>query len=118
MVPPPSTKADTSLIEAYRARGLRVDETAPDVSIIRAGALMQEAIKGGNYQLALEWCESVLQRYKSHPEFLKAKASLSLMRACLKKGVKSSRGESSIHSKPRSLTTPGSVARVVTLRNI
>ena len=28
--------------------------------------------------LALEWCETVLQRYKSHPEFLRAKASLLL----------------------------------------
>jgi tetratricopeptide (TPR) repeat protein len=49
------------------------------VSITRARTLMQEAVKGGNYHLALEWCETVLQRYKSHPEFLRAKASLLLM---------------------------------------
>jgi len=29
--------------------------------------LMQEAMKTGNYQLALEWCELVLARYPSHP---------------------------------------------------
>jgi len=79
LVPPPSTPADKTLIEAYRARGLRVDEGAPDVSLTRAGEQMQEASKAGNYQLALEWCEVVLARYKSHPEFLKAKASLLLM---------------------------------------
>jgi tetratricopeptide (TPR) repeat protein len=79
VVPPPPTQADASLIEAYRARGLRVDESAPEVSITRARTLMQEAVKGGNYHLALEWCEAVLQRYKSHPEFLRAKASLLLM---------------------------------------
>lgn len=79
VVPPPPTAADKSLVEAYRARGLRVDESAPEVSITRARTLMQEAVKGGNYQLALEWCETVLQRYKSHPEFLRAKASLLLM---------------------------------------
>lgn len=79
VVPPPPTPADASLVEAYRARGLRVEESAPEVSIVRARGLMQEAIKGGNYQLALEWCETVLQRYKSHPEFLRAKASLLLM---------------------------------------
>jgi hypothetical protein len=79
VVPPPPTAADASLIEAYRARGLRVDDTAPEVSISRARTLMQEAMKGGNYSLALEWCETVLQRYKSHPEFLRAKASLLLM---------------------------------------
>ena len=79
VVPPPPNRADTSLIEAYRARGLRIDEDAPEVSISRARTLMQDAIKGGNYQLGLEWCETVLARYKSHPEFLRAKASLLLM---------------------------------------
>ncbi len=79
VVPPPPTKADATLVEAYRARGLRIDENAPEVSITRASSLMQEAIKGGNYSLALEWCETVLQRYKSHPEFLRAKASILLM---------------------------------------
>ena len=79
LVPPPPNRADVALIEAYRARGLRIDEDAPEVSISRARTLMQEATKSGNYDLALEWCETVLQRYKSHPEFLRAKASLLLM---------------------------------------
>lgn len=79
VVPPPPTAADASLIEAYRSRGLRIDDAAPEVSITRARALMQEAIKAGNWALALEWCETVLQRYKAHPEFLRAKASLLLM---------------------------------------
>lgn len=79
VVPPPPTAADASLIEAYRARGLRIDDSAPEVSLTRARTLMQDAMKQGNYSLALEWCESVLQRYKSHPEFLRAKASLLLM---------------------------------------
>lgn len=79
VIPPPPTKADQVLIDAYRARGLRVDEEAPDVSITRARTLMQDAIKAGTYELALEWCETVLQRYKSHPEFLRAKASVLLL---------------------------------------
>jgi hypothetical protein len=79
VVPPPPTAADSSLIEAYRARGLRIDDAAPEVSISRARANMQEAIRSGNYALGLEWCETVLQRYKSHPEFLRAKGSLLLM---------------------------------------
>ena len=33
----------------------------------------------GNYQIALEWCQLVLARYPSHPEFLRAKASILLM---------------------------------------
>jgi hypothetical protein len=79
VVPPPPSRADQALIEAYRARGLSIDERAPEVSITRAKTLMQDALKGGNYQLALEWCETVLSRYRSHPEFLRAKASILLL---------------------------------------
>ena len=79
LVPPPPSPADKSLIEAYRARGLSIDEQAPEVSITRARTLMEQASREGNYQLALEWCEAVLARYKSHPEFLRAKGSLLLM---------------------------------------
>jgi tetratricopeptide (TPR) repeat protein len=78
LVPPPGP-ADAALVEAYRARGLKIDESMPDVSLVRVRGLMQEATKEGNYPLALEWCETVLQRYKSHPEFMRAKASLLLM---------------------------------------
>jgi hypothetical protein len=79
LVPPPPTLADKTLIEAYRERGLRVNQDAPEVSITRSRTLMQEAIAAGNYQLALEWCELVLARYRSHPEFLRAKASILLL---------------------------------------
>jgi tetratricopeptide (TPR) repeat protein len=78
-VPPPPTPADRALVEAYRGRGLRIDEGTPDVSLVRARAGVQESIKGGNYALALEWVELVLARYPSHPEFLRAKASILLM---------------------------------------
>ena len=79
LVPPPPTPADRALVEAYRARGLRIDEATPDVSLVRSRAGVQESIKGGNYALALEWVELVLARYPSHPEFLRAKASILLM---------------------------------------
>jgi hypothetical protein len=79
LVMPPPSPADATLVEAYRARGLRVDDTKPEVSLVRVRSLMQEATKAGNYPLALEWCQAVLQRYPSHPEFLRAKASLLLM---------------------------------------
>jgi len=78
-VPPPPTPADKSLIEAYRERGLRVEEGAPDVSVVTARERAQEAIKAGNYALALEWAELVLARYPSHPEFLRMKASVLLL---------------------------------------
>ena len=100
LVPPPPTPADNALIEAYRARGLRVDDAAPEVSITRARALMQEATKAGNYALALEWCETVLQRYKSHPEFLRAKASLLLMVGEREKAIEVYEQVESIESEP------------------
>ncbi len=79
LVPPPPTRADESLIQAYRERGLSVDDSAAEVSLTRARTMVHDAMKEGNYQLALEWCELVLARYKSHPEFLRAKASILLM---------------------------------------
>lgn len=79
LVPPPPSGADKTLDEAYRQRGLRVNTDAPEVSLTRARTLMQEAMKTGNYQLALEWCELVLARYPSHPETLRAKGSILLL---------------------------------------
>jgi hypothetical protein len=100
LVPPPPTPADTSLVQAYRARGLRVDEGAPEVSIVRARDLMEQATKAGNYGLALEWCETVLQRYKSHPEFLRAKASLLLMMGEREKAIETYEQVEQIESDP------------------
>jgi len=100
LVPPPPTKADDALVEAYRARGLRIDDSAPEVSIIKARALMQDAMKAGNYALALEWAETVLQRYKSHPEFLRAKASLLLMMGEREKAIEIYEQVESIESDP------------------
>jgi tetratricopeptide (TPR) repeat protein len=100
VVPPAPSKADTALIEAYRARGLRIDEDAPEVSITRARALMQDAIKGGNYAQALEWCETVLARYKSHPEFLRAKASILLMMGEREKAIEVYEQAESVESDP------------------
>ena len=79
LVPPPPTAADKTLDDAYRQRGLRVNPDAPEVSLTRARTTMQEALAGGNYDLALEWCELILARYPSHPETLRAKGSILLL---------------------------------------
>jgi hypothetical protein len=100
VVPPPPGPADASLIEAYRARGLKIDDSAPEVSLTRVRALMQQAIQEGNYSVALEWCETVLQRYKSHPEFLRAKASLLLMMGEREKAIEIYEQAETIESDP------------------
>jgi hypothetical protein len=79
LVPPPPSLADTTLDQAYRERGLRVNPDAPELSLTGARTRMQAALAEGNYQLALEWCELVLARYPSHPETLRAKGSILLM---------------------------------------
>lgn len=100
VVPPPPSTADKALIEAYRARGLSIDEQAPEVSITRARTLMEQASREGNYQLALEWCEAVLARYKSHPEFLRAKGSLLLMMGEREKAIEVYEQVEAIESDP------------------
>lgn len=79
LVPPAPSSADAVLDEAYRERGLRVNPDAPEVSLSKARTLMQEALAGGNYQLALEYCSLILDRYPSHPETLRAKGSILLL---------------------------------------
>lgn len=79
LVPPPPTAADNALVDAYKARGLRINDDEAAVSIAQANERMREAIQTGNYGLALEWAELVLARYPSHPQFLRAKASLLLL---------------------------------------
>ena len=74
LVPPPPSLADEVLVDAYRKRGLKLNSKAADISLTRARTLMEGALKQGNYQIALEWCQLVLARYPSHPEFLRAKS--------------------------------------------
>lgn len=101
VVVPPPVPADATLIEAYRSKGFKVDESAPAVSLVRVRALMQEATKEGNYPLALEWCDAALQRYPSHPEFMRAKASLLLMMGEREKAIELYEQTEAIESDPQ-----------------
>lgn len=100
LLPPPPGAGDAALVEAYRARGLKVDDRAADISLSRAFELVQEASRAGNHGLALRWCEVVLQRYPSHPEFLRAKASLLLLLGEKDKAVETYEKAEGIESNP------------------
>lgn len=100
LVPPPPVAADKSLTEAYRERGLKVNESAPDVSVSRSRSLMQEAIRNANYSLALEYAEMVLSRYPSHPEFLRAKGSILLLMGEREKAIEIWEKSEEIESDP------------------
>lgn len=79
VLPPTPVPADGTLSQAYREKGLKENAEQPDVSISRSQVLVQDAIAGGNYALALQYIEAVLQRYPSHPVFLRAKGSVLLL---------------------------------------
>ena len=100
LVPPPPTLADDVLDEAYRERGLRVDLEAPEVSITAGRTRMQAALTDGNYQLALEWCELILDRYPSHPETLRAKGSILLLLGEREKAIQVYEAVEEIESDP------------------
>ena len=101
MVPPKPSIADKSLVEAYRSRGLRVNDDAPDVSVTGARTELETAIKAGNYQVALEWCELVLARYPSHPGFLRAKGSILLLMGEREKAIEVYEAVEEIESDPQ-----------------
>lgn len=101
LVPPPPTSADDTLVEAYRERGLRVDPDAAEVSLSGARTKMQAALAEGNYQLALEWCALVLDRYPSHPETLRAKGSILLLMGERDKAIEVYETAEEIESDPQ-----------------
>ncbi len=100
LVPPPPTAADKALEDAYKSRGLRINDTGAAVSIAKANEQMRKAIQEGNYALALEWCEMILARYPSHPRTLRAKASLLLLMGERKKAIEIYEQVENIESDP------------------
>ncbi|MEO1174249.1 MAG: tetratricopeptide repeat protein, partial [Myxococcota bacterium] len=76
------------------------DLRRPEVSPIRAKQKLSEALETGNYGLALEWCETVLARYPSHPEFLRAKASVLLLMGEREKAIEFYERAEEVESSP------------------
>ena len=92
--------ADKSLSDAYRERGLKENAQAPDVSISRSKEQLQNALRTGNYAVALEVCDAVLARYPSHPEFLRAKGSVVLLMGEREKAIEIYEKAEEIESDP------------------
>lgn len=78
LVPLPPTSADKALVDAYVKSGQPVNTQAPQISIVKTHATVQQLVKQGNYSLALEYVAQVLERYPNHPETLRIKGSLLL----------------------------------------
>ncbi len=100
LLPPPPVAADRPLEEAYRARGLKVEESAAAISISQARSRMQQALEAGDHGLALQWCELALARYPSHPELLRARGSILLLMGEREKAIQTWEAAEEIESDP------------------
>jgi hypothetical protein len=78
LVPLAPTSADKSLEESYVKGGKTLSQKAQPVSIVKTQAMVKKLVKQGNYSLALEYVDQLLQRYPQHVESLRAKGSILL----------------------------------------
>lgn len=78
LVPLAPTDADKTVEDAYVKSGRAVIKKAKPVSIVKTRAMVQNLVRQGNFSLALEYVEQVLQRYPQHAESLRLKGSLLL----------------------------------------
>jgi hypothetical protein len=78
LVPLAPTSADKALEESYVKSGNPVVQKSQPVSIVKTQAMIKKLVKQGNYSLALEYVDQLLQRYPQHVESLRAKGSILL----------------------------------------
>lgn len=78
LAPLAPTAADKGLEDAYAKSGKEVVAKAAPVSIVKTQAMVKKLVKQGNYSLALEYVDQLLQKYPQHVESLRAKGSILL----------------------------------------
>lgn len=78
LAPLAPTAADTALEDAYVKGGKQVVAKAAPVSIVKTQAMVKKLVKQGNFSLALEYVDQLLQKYPQHVESLRAKGSILL----------------------------------------
>ncbi|WP_141733982.1 tetratricopeptide repeat protein [Oligoflexus tunisiensis] len=81
VLPAPSSTDTGHLVmhNAYISKGFQENPKAPEISLSQARIKLDEAVKLNNHGLALQIIERTLDRYPSHPEFLRAKGSVLLL---------------------------------------
>lgn len=82
LVIPVPTASDTSHVvmhNAYISKGMTENSKAPEVSLSKGRAMLDDAIRARNYALALQIVEKILARYPSHAEFMRSKGSILLL---------------------------------------
>ena len=78
LVPLAPSDADKSLEENYVKSGKTLVQKSQPVSIVKTQAMIKKLVKQGNYSVALEFVDQLLQRYPQHVESLRAKGSILL----------------------------------------
>jgi len=78
LVPLAPGASDKTMEEAYIKSGKTVVQKAQPVSIVKTQATVKKLVKQGNYSLALEYLDQLLQKYPQHVESLRAKGSILL----------------------------------------
>ncbi|MBP6218316.1 MAG: hypothetical protein KA436_07000 [Oligoflexales bacterium] len=76
--PLPPTAADKGLEDAYSKEGKAINRKGKPVSILASHEKIKSLADSGNYELALQYAEQVLERYPNHVQTLRAKGSLLL----------------------------------------
>lgn len=84
LLPIPPTIADKDVEEAYSKDGQPINRKAKPVSIVASHEKIRSLADEGNYQLALQYCDQILERYPNHVQTLRAKGSLLLKMGELK----------------------------------
>lgn len=78
VIAPPPTPADQAIEKNYINDGHQISSQAVPISILKTHEKMRELASSGNYYLALEYAQKLLQRYPNHVKTLRAKGSLYL----------------------------------------
>lgn len=74
-VPQVPSLVDRQLVDSYTRSGGKIIRSKPDVSLVKMHGRIQGLVADGQYSLALEMIDLVLQRYPQHPEFLRMQGS-------------------------------------------
>src|SRR5690606_36362999 len=78
VVPLPQTPMDRELEDRYLQEGNAVVKDAAPISIVKTHEQIRSHVLEGNYSLALQYADKLLERYPNHLKTLQMKGSLLL----------------------------------------
>ncbi len=93
--------ADKTIEETYVKSGRPISQKAAPVSITKTQAMVKKLVKQGNYSLALEYVDQLLQRYPQHVESLRSKGSILLKMGEREAALETYRRAEEIESNPQ-----------------